>query len=476
MRQANPILLVEDDPALARLILDELEADGWQISHARTLAEARSAMLSVIPALIITDLRLPDGNGMSLVHEIMESQPKAQPAIIVITAFGSVRQAVEALQAGADDFLTKPLDLDHFVLTVQRVLETRELRQEVQRFRTLSDDQGLHDLKGQSPAMRQLFEQIRVIARAQGPVLINGESGTGKELIARALHAESDRADKPFLAVNCAGIPQELLESEFFGHAAGAFTGARKQRKGLLQEADGGTLLLDEIAEMPLALQAKLLRALQDGSIRPVGTDHEEQVDVRIMAATHRDLKEKVASGEFREDLYYRLETFSLLSPPLRERAEDMELLAQRFLMQHSAIQKKNLSGFSREAMQHLHAYDFPGNVRELRNIVERAVAFCQGDTIQPEHLPARLLEQTIRPPACTVSSTASNINSHTLISEEEDLLAGAVLPTLEQLQKRYVRRVLKETGGNKRRAAALLGIGRRTLYRWLDEKEQELP
>ncbi|WP_409523887.1 sigma-54-dependent transcriptional regulator [Nitrincola sp. MINF-07-Sa-05] len=467
MKQANPILLVEDDPALARLILDELESDGWLISHAKTLTEARGSLLTTQPTLIITDLRLPDGNGMSLVHEIMESKPAVPPAIIVITAFGSVRQAVEALQAGADDFLTKPLDLDHFVLTVQRVLETRELRQEVQHFRTLSaDEQGMHDMKGQSPAMRQLFEQIRVIARAQGPVLINGESGTGKELIARALHAESDRADKPFLAVNCAGIPQELLESEFFGHAAGAFTGARKQRKGLLQEADGGTLLLDEIAEMPLALQAKLLRALQDGSIRPVGTDREEHVDVRIMAATHRDLKTKVAEGEFREDLYYRLETFSLLSPPLRERADDMELLAQRFLMQHSAIQKKSISGFSQEAMQHLHQYDFPGNVRELRNIVERAVAFCQSDMIQPAHLPARLLEQAMHPRVSHSDDIDRNITS----AGDNDLLAGAVLPTLEQLQKRYVKRVLNETGGNKRRAAALLGIGRRTLYRWLDE------
>lgn len=315
---------------------------------------------------------------------------------------------------------------------------------------------------GQSQAMKQLFEQLEVVAKAKGPVLIQGETGTGKELVARAVHAQSDRADQPFLAVNCAGIPQELLESEFFGHAAGAFTGANKARKGLLVEASGGSLLLDEIGEMPLSLQSKLLRALQDGSIRPVGMDTEEKVDVRIIAATHRDLKQKVQAGEFREDLYYRLETFALHLPPLRERGKDKLLLANKLLEQLSSEQEGSVQGFSQEARQLLEAYHYPGNIRELQNILERALAFCKEPRIEAWHLPERLKQEPLN-----ATDQEAQESSHKV---ERQLLEGNKLPTLEQLQQRYVRLVLEETSGNKRRAAALLGIGRRTLYRWLDE------
>ena len=497
--ERKSVLVVEDDRALAELIRDELEAEGHAVRTAATLAEARAELARALPALVVSDLRLPDGNGMALVGELVEraaapggvdaARAGAQfddsvPAIIVITAFGSVRQAVEALQAGADDFLTKPLDLDHFGLCVRRVLEARRLRDEVSRFRALSDDTGFHGIYGQSAPMRALFEQIRVIGRADGPVLVIGESGTGKELVARALHAESARAGQPFLAVNCAGIPPELLESEFFGHAAGAFTGARQARKGLLQEASGGTLLLDEIGEMPMALQAKLLRALQDGSIRAVGQDREARVDVRIIAATHRDLRQKVADGEFREDLYYRLETFSLVVPPLRDRAEDRELLAIRFLRELGIARGRDIDGFSDEALAMIEQYAFPGNVRELRNMVERAVAFCTDRVVRPAHLPERLREAG-RVGVGAGSGAAAGVGGGAAIvganaaggplalpadPDASALLAGAVLPTLDELQRRYLRLVLKRVGGNKRRAAALLGIGRRTLYRWLDE------
>lgn len=460
------VLLLEDDEALSRLICDELDAQNWQITVHHELASAQKWLTKNHPVLIVTDLRLPDGNGMSLVEQVVADWPEAErPALIVITAFGSVRQAVAALQAGADDFLTKPLDLDHFLLAVERVVANRALKDELFQFRKLSQQTGFYGMFGRSTAMRNLFEQIKVIARAQGPVLINGESGTGKELVAKALHHESDRADAPFLAVNCAGIPQELLESEFFGHASGAFTGANKARKGLLQQAHGGSLLLDEIGEMPMALQAKLLRALQDGSIRPVGQDTEEQVDVRIIAATHRDLKQKVEEGSFREDLFYRLETFALFVPPLRQREDDGELLAQQFLQSLAVAQGKTIKGFSEAALAQLRAYPFPGNVRELQNVVERAVAFCSEDWVQVSHLPARLTQS---PQANTALPSA-----HTR-EMDSDLLAGPVLPTLDQLQKRYVRKILDEVGGNKRRAAALLGIGRRTLYRWLDETETQ--
>lgn len=458
------VLLLEDDEALSRLICDELDAQNWQITVHHELASAQKWLTKHHPALIVTDLRLPDGNGMSLVEQVVADWPEAErPALIVITAFGSVRQAVGALQAGADDFLTKPLDLDHFLLAVERVVANRALKDELFQFRKLSKQKGFHCMFGRSAAMRNLFEQIKVIARAQGPILINGESGTGKELVAKALHNESDRTNAPFLAVNCAGIPQELLESEFFGHAAGAFTGANKVRKGLLQQANGGSLLLDEIGEMPIAMQAKLLRALQDGSIRPVGQDTEEQVDVRIIAATHRDLKQKVEEGSFREDLFYRLETFALSVPPLREREDDCELLAQQFLQSLAVSQGKAIKGFSDSALTLLRSYPFPGNVRELQNVVERAVAFCSEDWVQASHLPARLTQ------APAENSTLQTIGGADI---DAALLAGPVLPTLDQLQKRYVRKILDEVGGNKRRAAALLGIGRRTLYRWLDGEE----
>lgn len=461
-----PILLIEDDQALARLISDELEAEGWNLEVHHQVQSALDWLTINQPALIVTDLRLPDGNGMQVVEQVVTHWPEEQrPGLIVITAFGSVRQAVQALQAGADDFLTKPLDLEHFLLAVERVVATRKLHDELFQFRKLNRQPAFHQMFGRSEAMRNLFEQIKVIGRAQGPVLINGESGTGKELVAKALHAESDRADGPFLAVNCAGIPQELLESEFFGHAAGSFTGAKKARKGLLQEANGGSLLLDEIGEMPMALQAKLLRALQDGSIRPVGHDTEEKVDVRIIAATHRDLKQKVIEGSFREDLFYRMETFALSVPPLRDREEDREILAQQFLQQLVVAQGRKIQGFSDKVLEIIRDYAFPGNVRELHNVVERAFAFCNEDWVQPQDLPARLLENQPTPPAMANPETDR---------QNDELLAGAVLPTLDQLQKRYVNMVLKEVDGNKRRAAALLGIGRRTLYRWLDEETDE--
>ena len=312
--------------------------------------------------------------------------------------------------------------------------------------------------------MHKLFEQIQMLAKAQGPVLILGESGTGKELIARAVHAESARANKPFLAVNCAGIPAELLESEFFGHASGSFTGAKTGRKGLLQEADGGTLLLDEIGEMPLILQAKLLRALQDGWIRPVGEDKEIQVDVRILAATHQDLRKAVEEGRFRQDLYYRLETFGIHVPPVRDREDDIDLLALRFLRLSATAQQKKVKGFTADALKALRRYSFPGNVRELQNVVERAVVFCATDSIGLKDLPERVQLNT---------GSQNNIAGHTNLKHHETaLLEGQVWPTLDEMQKRYVQLILKEVDGNKRRAAALLGIGRRTLYRWLGDEE----
>ena len=460
MSHNEHILLVEDDRGLRELLQEELEAEDYRVTACGDAERALQILATDTPSLLISDLRLPGADGLSLLPALQQCE--APPAVLIITAFGSVQQAVKALQSGADDFLTKPLEMDHFLLTVSRLLENRQLRNEVQHYRSLLAVEQFNGIVGQSPAMQQLFHQIRQIARADGPVLVQGESGTGKELVARALHDQSSRSDGPYLVVNCGGIPGELMESEFFGHAAGAFTGARTQRAGLFQQADGGTLMLDELGEMPLPLQAKLLRVLQDGRLRPVGTDHELQVDVRIIAATNRNLTEAVADGSFREDLFYRLETFAIQVPPLRARGDDVLRLAQFFLARLNARQQTRIKGFSDEALGVLQAYPFPGNVRELQNAVERAATFCDSSLIEPRHLPQRICEQ-LTDPDMPISPVLEGPTTLPRTGDPEGM------PSLETVQRHYIHQVLHATGGNKRRAAEILGITRRTLYRWLE-------
>ena len=454
---AATIMLVEDDPSLGQLLAEELEMDGYAVVRAATVQEARRLLQAQRPALIVSDLRLPDGDGM----QVLAFQQAEHPGIpfIVITAFGTVDQAVEALQAGADDFLTKPLSTDHLRLKIKRLLAQADVNRQLAEIQSRQYGEQNMGLVGDSPAMERLRGEIRQVARSQAAVLINGESGTGKELVARAIHNQSDRADRAFLAVNCAGIPPDLMESEFFGHEAGAFTGARQARKGLFAEASGGTLLLDEIGEMPLSLQAKLLRVLQEGAIKPVGADHEETVDVRILAATHVNLMKAVEDGLFREDLYYRLETLSLPVPPLRERGEDVELLTMHFLKEACRRHNRGFIKFSEVTLRVLRDYPFPGNVRELSSAIERAVTFCDGDTIQPEHLPERIRKRQSSLQAPQVDLAPANIPEW---------------PTLEALQQDYVRKVMAAVDGNKRRAAQILGINRRTLYRWLDSSPEQ--
>ena len=459
MNQMESIVLVEDDRDLRELLQEELEAEGYQVIACGDAEQGKQLLATQAVDLLISDLRLPGADGLSLLPSLASSD--SPPAVLIITAFGSVQQAVKALQAGADDFLTKPLEMDHFLLTVSRLLDNRKLRHEVQHYRSLLAVEQFNGMIGQSPAMQQLFQQIRQIAAAEGPVLVQGESGTGKELVARALHDQSSRRDGPYMVVNCGGIPSELMESEFFGHAAGAFTGARSQRAGLFQQANGGSLLLDELGEMPLALQAKLLSVLQDGKVRPVGSDHEIQLDVRIIAATNRNLTEAVADGSFREDLFYRLETFGLQVPPLRARGEDILKLTEFFLTRFNARQKQSIKGFSDAALGLLQQYSFPGNIRELQNAVERAATFCDTPLIEAHHLPQRIREQTGAPllPANTA-----------VIPQQPNQPADAdALPTLETVQRQYIHQVLAATDGNKRRAADILGITRRTLYRWIE-------
>lgn len=456
---AGRILIVEDDEALCDLLAGEVKEGGHRVRTAHTAEQALAEIETQWPDVVVSDLKLPGANGMELLHHV-----KARPtpvAVLVITAFGSIPQAVEALKAGADDFLTKPLNLDHFTLAVNRSLENQRLRERVQELDDRLGDDHFRGIIGRSGPMRTLIVQIKQVAGAAGPVLIQGESGVGKELVARAIHAESPRADGPFVAVNCAGVPRELLESEFFGHEEGAFTGARAARKGLFVEAEGGTLLLDEVTEMPAALQAKLLRVLQEKKVRPVGSNQVRTIDVRVLASTNRTLDDEVEAGRFREDLFYRLETFQLEVPPLRQRGDDIDLLTAHFMKQFTQKMDKSIEGIAPRAMKRLAAYPFPGNVRELKNAIERAVTFCQESTIQSEHLPERIRSST-------GATRVDQLDLGGLVDKK-----NGQLPTLDEVEQAYIHRVLDEVEGNKRRAASILGIGRRTLYRRLKDEEE---
>lgn len=457
MRQRTEnVLVVEDDGALRDLLTNELDDRGYQVHSVDCVDAARQAFRQRSIDLVISDLRLPDGSGLDVLNIAMNTQPR--PAVILITAFGSVPQAVEALKSGADDFLTKPLDLDHLGVRLERVLEHRRTNASLEalrrKLRHTERGTSFHGMVGESDVMQQLFAIIRQVANVDDPVLITGESGTGKELVAKAIHAESKRAKRAFVAINCASVPEALLEAEFFGHTANAFTGARSARAGLFAEADGGTLFLDEIGEMPAALQAKLLRAIQEGRVRPLGGAEEVPVDVRIIAATNRDIEADVRAGIWREDLYYRLETLSLKIPPLRRRGDDKLELTAHFLATLAAQRELPQLKLSEAALAAVRAYPFPGNVRELGNALARAATFCDDGLIDVQHLPARMRTQDTAPEQ---GHDPLGINAQPW-------------PTLAQIEARYIRWVLERTGNNKKKAAEILDVGRRTVYRKLEE------
>jgi DNA-binding NtrC family response regulator len=453
VRKSEKVLIVEDDPALRDLLVQELSDRRYAVQDVGDLRSALAASSGDFD-LIVTDLRLPDGNGLDLLDAV-RGRPGA-PAIILITAFGSVPQAVQALKAGADDFLTKPLDLDHLGVRIERVLAHRRtgvtlasLRETI---RNSNRSRGFHGMIGESRPMQSLFASIRRVAEVGEPVLITGESGSGKELVARAIHAQSSRARSPFVAINCASVPESLLEAEFFGHTANAFTGAVSARRGLFREADHGTLFLDEIGEMPAALQAKLLRVLQDGRVRALGDADEVTVDVRIVAATNRKLEAAVKAGHWRQDLFYRLETLTLEVPPLRERSGDVLELANWFLTKIAAERGLTTLSLSERALAAIQAYSFPGNVRELSSALARAATFCGGAQIDLHHLPAR-----VRNGPAWAPPTLDPLG-----------ICDTPPPTLRELELRYIHWILERTRQNKRRAAQILDVGRRTIYRKL--------
>ncbi|MCP1315124.1 MULTISPECIES: sigma-54 dependent transcriptional regulator [unclassified Halomonas] len=459
-----PLLVVEDDPAIRELLEEELHDAGYATLGVSSAEEAIALLSHTAVSMMITDVRLPGMTGIQLLQQLR--QEGSELGIIVITAFGTIDQAVEALKLGADDFLTKPLDLDAIREAVFRVLERQRL--------ALSHDDELHHfhgIVGKSPTMQALFHDASRLAKSSAPILILGESGTGKELLARAIHLESPRHDAPFVPVNCASIPADLMESEFFGHVKGAFTGANEARKGLFQSAQGGSLFLDEIGEMPINLQAKLLRALQEKTVRPVGGEREEPVDVRIIAATHRNLEKEIEEQNFRSDLFYRLETFSLRIPPLRERGCDIEHLVFALIDKHADAQGKQIEQIEPEALNTLLSYSYPGNVRELENAVMRAVTLSEEGVLQHADLPERLRDHVNTQASAELIPTLSG---EVLAGTQAPAPAPARWPSLEEVEKRYIKKVLEATGGNKRRTAEVLGIARRTLYRRLEDDNEQ--
>ncbi|MDR0183524.1 sigma-54-dependent transcriptional regulator [Lysobacter arvi] len=476
MAETRSALVVDDERDIRELLVMTLGRMGLRCDTASTLGEARGQLARNRYDLCLTDMRLPDGSGMDLVAEISQKHPETPVAMI--TAFGNVEAAVEALKAGAFDFVAKPVDLAVLRDLVRHALDLNERRKSAP-----PADVVAARLYGQSPAMATLRGTIAKVARSQAPVYIVGESGVGKELVARTIHAEGARSTGPFVPVNCGAIPAELMESEFFGHKKGSFTGAHADKPGLFQSADGGTLFLDEIAELPLAMQVKLLRAIQEKSIRPVGANAEVPVDVRILSATHKDLAALVADGRFRQDLYYRINVIELRVPPLRERQDDLPGLAEKVLQRLSLAQGRVFPPtLSADALDTLRSYAFPGNVRELENILERALALAEGDSLTAEdlRLPKPATPAAPAPSAATAAGAppapaaaaspalmvpgqpAQAIDPRTLNPRDT---ASSPLPSyIEEIERAAIQQALQENRYNKTRTAAALGITFRAL------------
>jgi DNA-binding NtrC family response regulator len=441
------LLIVDDDPAMCRMLESGLASSNYEVSSACGAAEALEIVKARDVGVVITDLRMRKTDGLELCRRIVEHRPDVP--VIVITAFGSMDVAIEAIRAGAYDFITKPFELDAIRLTAQRALQHRALSRRVRLLeRALDHTRELESLLGASPPMRLLHDLVERVAASDSAVLITGESGTGKELVARALHRRSPRREGAFIAINCAAMPETLLESELFGHTKGAFTDARTDRVGLFAQAEGGTLFLDEIGDLPLGLQPKLLRALQERTVRPLGGKTEVAFDARVVAATNRDLETEVAEGRFREDLFYRIHVIEIATPPLRIRGNDILALAQRFIERFAKAQQKPITGMLPATAEKLLAYPWPGNVRELQNCIERAVTLCRHDQILVDDLPAKVRDHE---------------RSRLVLSDPADLVS------MDEVERRYITYVFETCRGNKSLAARILGFNRKTLYRKLD-------
>ncbi len=454
MENVTDILLVDDDERLRRAAGKVLAAEGYRVVSAATGREALEMLKQNSVAVVVSDLRLPDLDGIALLKHARELAPAAE--VVMITGHGSVEKAVEAMRLGAYDFIQKPLDSAALLKTVAKALEKQRLASENRQLRRqLQQRRGVDALIGDSPPMQAVKQLIRQIAATDVNVLIQGESGTGKEIAADALHDLSGRRDRPFVKISCAAIPETLLESELFGHERGAFTGAAAARPGKFELADGGTLLLDEIAEMSPQLQAKLLRVLQDGIFQRLGGTKEIRGNVRLLCATHADIPQAVAAGKFRHDLYYRINTVQIVLPPLRERREDIPLLAGHFLRMFAVAMGKEVRVIAPRALDQLRAHHWPGNVRELNHVLQRAVALADGDTIHGF---------AFAPAAGVVKSVPA------LNGADVSIPVGT---TVDGATKRLVRATIDHCAGNKLKAARMLGIPPRTMYRHFSNPEE---
>jgi two-component system response regulator AtoC len=441
------ILVVDDDQRNREMLAEALSQAGFAVDMACDCIEALNKAEANTYDTVLSDIRMIPCSGLDLLDSFRKTMPEMP--IVLLTAFGSVDTAIQAMKQGAFDYIAKPVNLDELVLTMKRAVEHRGLIENNRTpNRAFSERSRAPTLIGQSKNMVEVFKLVGKVSRSRTAVLIQGESGTGKELIARAIHDNSLRATHPFVPVNCSAIPDSLLESEFFGHTKGSFTGAHTQRRGLLEDASGGTFFLDEIGDLSPSGQAKLLRVLQEGEIRRIGSNESVRVDLRVIAATGRNLAERVATGRFREDLLYRLNTVTILLPPLRERPEDIPLLAEFFLARYGDQKEVPVTSFSSSTMRALIEYSWPGNVRELEHVVERAVALASQAILSIDDLPPQVIQKDGE------------------ASDHRGIFPG----TLKALQREQVLKMLESTHGNKERAARLLGISRRTLYRLLEQ------
>jgi DNA-binding NtrC family response regulator len=442
------ILIVDDDQMMCEMLEDDLKRHGFHPTSYLSAEKALDALKTESFDVLLTDMNLPDMNGIELCERVATNRPDIP--VIVITAFGSMETAIAAIRAGAYDFVTKPIDTEFLVLVLDRAVNHHGLQEKVKILdEALKKSHQFDELIGQSPPMRKLIDRLQRIADTETSILITGETGTGKELVAQALHRRSRRQKGPFVAVNCAALPDALLESELFGHKSGAFTDAKTEHKGLFFQANGGTLFFDEIGDFPLTLQPKLLRSLEERRVRPIGGTSELAFDARIIAATNRDIETAVEENRFREDLYYRINVIQIDLPPLRERGTDILLLAQHFVEQFAIRSDKQIAGISNSASEKLLNYTWPGNIRELRNIIERAVVLTRYEKISVDDLPEKIRNYK---------------TSQFLVGSDNP----SELVPIQEVEHRYILHVLKTVGGNKTLAARVLGLDRKTLYRKL--------
>ena len=445
MKRDARILIVDDESNITGALEVILSEEGYKIKTASSVAQATGHLRESIFDVVFTDLRLPDASGIDLLSQVKKDHPETE--VVLMTAHGSLDVTIEAIKKGAYYYLEKPFTPDQVLMLIRRTLEFAAVRQENQNLkRAIKAENEAFGMIGRNQSMRQIYETIRATAPSEASVLIEGESGTGKELIATAFHLQSNRSDGPFVRINCAAIPRDLIESELFGYKKGAFTGADRDKRGLIEAAAGGTLLLDEVAEMPAHLQTKLLRVLQERSIRRLGSEQEVQVHFRLVTSTNRDTKQAMREGILREDLYFRISTIKIKVPPLRERLNDLVLLAEEFLQRYSTKYDRSIRGISQEVLALLSRYDWPGNVRELESVIERAVLFCQQDRITTEHLPEHIQ-----------SSRASHFKC-----EIPPYL------TLEEIEREAIKQTLERTSNNVKKTAQILNLHRPTLYRKL--------